>query len=75
MMSMSFPVRGDYMTGLFGERLEALGEWIRQQGIEACTRLISGRNAHEIEKVLLPIKGIGPKVLSTFFLLREISRG
>lgn len=63
---------GDFMTGLFAERLAALGEWVRKQGVEACTHVLQGREAREIQNMLRRIKEIGPKVLSTFFVLRDI---
>lgn len=64
--------RGDYVTGLLTDRLTALGEYIRQQGVEPCTSAISGTSAREIEKFLLPVKGIGPRVVSNFVFLRGI---
>jgi hypothetical protein len=67
-------VRGTYMTGLLTSRLAALGEAIRQHGLEKCSRIITGKDKQEIEALLLPVKGIGPKVLSTFYLLNGIQR-
>jgi 3-methyladenine DNA glycosylase/8-oxoguanine DNA glycosylase len=66
--------RGPFMTGLFSERLLALGKFAREQGIEFCTEIISGDNASKIEKFLLQVNGIGPKVLSNYFSLRGIQK-
>jgi hypothetical protein len=66
--------RGSFMTGIFSERLLALGKFAREHGIDACAEIISGGNASKIEKFLIQINGIGPKVLSNFFSLREIKK-
>jgi endonuclease III-like uncharacterized protein len=64
--------RGDYVNGLLAERLVSLGEQIQKRGVETFRTIISSKNAREIQKLLTPIKGVGPKVLSTFFFLRGI---
>lgn len=64
--------RGSFMTALFAQRLCALGELIRARGITECESVLSGRNRRSIEAVLLPVKGIGPKVLKNFFMLRGL---
>ncbi|MDZ4797978.1 MAG: hypothetical protein SGI92_07440 [Bryobacteraceae bacterium] len=66
--------RGAFMTGLFALRLANLGALIQSKGLDNCTKAISGRDAHAIEKLLLPVNGIGPKVIANFYLLREIER-
>jgi hypothetical protein len=47
-------------------------EEVRQQGCETCTRVISSKDPMAIAQLLLPVNGIGPKVLANFFLLRQI---
>jgi hypothetical protein len=64
--------RGEFMTNLFALRLMALGVYVGQLGIEASKGVISGRDRASIEEFLTPVKGIGPKVLQNFFLLRRI---
>jgi 3-methyladenine DNA glycosylase/8-oxoguanine DNA glycosylase len=61
--------RGQFMTNLFALRLSALGMLIQAKGIEACTSIIAGRDTKMIEELLLPVNGIGPKVLANFYLL------
>jgi len=64
--------RGSFMTRLFSERLAALGVLIRTTGVSECEKVITGRNAKEIENLLQPVKGIGPVVLRNFYVLRQI---
>jgi endonuclease III-like uncharacterized protein len=64
--------RGAFMTKLFAERLSALGALIRNKGIAECEKAISSKDARVIEAFLMPVKGIGPKVLRNFYSLREI---
>ena len=66
--------RGTFMTNLFALRLAHLGALIQRKGIDACTKIISGRDGEAIEELLMPVNGIGPKVIANFFLLREIPR-
>ena len=64
--------RGHFMTKLFAERLAALGKLVKSKGIDECQRIVSGRNIETIEKLLDPVKGIGPVVLRNFYFLRNI---
>jgi len=64
--------RGQFMTNLFALRLAALGKMIKVKGIDACTKIISGRDTRAIEELLLPVNGIGPMVLENFYVLRGI---
>jgi hypothetical protein len=66
--------RGTFMTNLFALRLTSLGALIASRGIEDCAKVISGRDPRAIEELLLPVNGIGPKVISNFYSLREIPR-
>jgi hypothetical protein len=66
--------RGAFMTNLFALRLANLGALITSRGIERCNAIISGRDTRAIEELLLPVNGIGPKVLTNFFFLRDIPR-
>jgi hypothetical protein len=64
--------RGTFMTKLFALRLSALGQCCLDKGTEAFSKVISDGNKKAIEQLLLPINGIGPKVLENLFLLRGI---
>jgi endonuclease III-like uncharacterized protein len=64
--------RGSFMNNQFALRLSALGVMIESKGLETCSRIISGHDTKAIEDLLLPVNGIGPKVIANFRLLREI---
>ena len=62
--------RGDFMTRLFADRLSSLGQFLKSVGIEECERVLQKGKTSEVSKLLLTVKGIGPRVLESFFLLR-----
>lgn len=64
--------RGPFMTGLFARRLVSLGVALKSKGVASCGEVISTNDAKAIRNLLLPVEGIGPKVLNNFFLLRGI---
>ena len=66
--------RGPFMTNLFALHLANLGALIQSKGLDACTKVIAARDARMIEELLLPVNGIGPKVIANFCLLRDISK-
>ena len=66
--------RGPFMTNLFALRLANLGALIERQGIDNCRKIISGRDANAVQELLLPVNGIGPKVIANFCLLRDIPK-
>jgi hypothetical protein len=66
--------RGLFMTNLFALRLSHLGTLIQRTGIDASTKIISSRDAKSIEALLMPVSGVGPKVIANFCLLRNIDR-
>jgi hypothetical protein len=63
--------RGSFMTGLYARRLAALGAAVRTIGLTNFTNSLLAKRA-EISSLLLPIEGIGPRVLMNFFALRHI---
>lgn len=65
--------RGQFMTALFGLRLSTLGVFLESTGLQQCGNVLRGGDPVEISRLLLPAPGIGPKVLSNFFLLSGIS--
>jgi hypothetical protein len=64
--------RGPFMTNLFALRLCNLGTLIEHRGVEECVKIIWGRDRRAIQDLLLPVNGIGPKVIANFCLLREL---
>jgi hypothetical protein len=62
------------MTNLFALRLAHLGKHIEQIGSGQCLKVISGLDIKAIERLLLPVNGIGPAVIRNFCLLRNIAR-
>lgn len=65
--------RGEFMTRLFSERIAALGDLISDNGCQEFESVLLKGKTKDIENLLLPVKGIGPKVLKNFFLLRQAS--
>ncbi len=62
------------MTDLFAGRLVNLGKHIEQIGAVEYLKVISGDDMKAIERLLLPVNGIGPAVIRNFCFLRNISR-
>jgi hypothetical protein len=65
--------RGEFMTHLFAVRLSHLGMAVGGLGVELCVQILLRNNADSISKLLLPVKGVGPRVMKNIFLLRGIS--
>ena len=65
--------RGEFMTNLFSERLASLGELISSRGIDICENILLSRDTKAITELLIPVNGIGPKVLKNFFFLRQLN--
>ncbi len=64
--------RGFFMTELFGHRLASLGLLVTSEGVECCERILSGTDFRPIRALLMPVNGVGPKVLKNFYLMRGI---
>jgi hypothetical protein len=64
--------RGAFMTNLFALRLANLGQHVQQVGLDACSKIIAGGDVKAIERLLLPVNGIGPAVIRNFCFLRNI---
>jgi len=64
--------RGEFMTNLFALRLANLGRFVNENDPDACFAVLSGGNVKAIEALLLPVNGIGPKVIHNFCCLRDI---
>jgi hypothetical protein len=64
--------RGAFMTPLYAKRLSSLGAAVSATGIEKFTSSLGCGQRSEIASLLLPINGIGPRVLENFFLLRQL---
>jgi hypothetical protein len=64
--------RGTYMTSLFALRLTCLGHFVKEKGVDICTKGISVMDGKAIEQFLACVNGIGPKVIANFCILRGI---
>ena len=62
--------RGPVLTQIFADRLSELGVFLATHGIQGCERLLFSGSRGEITALLSPAKGVGPRVLENFFLLR-----
>jgi hypothetical protein len=58
------------MTSLFSLRLASLGGFVKSKGIRKCEEILRTGSTAEVKELLMPINGIGPKVLANFHLLR-----
>lgn len=65
--------RGEFMTNLFAVRLSNLGAAITSHSIDKCTKILLSNGTDLMNDLLLPIKGIGPRVMENLFLLRGIA--
>jgi len=65
--------RGVFMTTLFGHRLSSLGYFLQSKGVKACEEILRSGDSSAIRELLLPINGVGPRVLQNFFVMRGIS--
>jgi len=61
--------RGDFMTHLFAERLVALSHLLQEKGVSSCEAILTGASVEDIDKLLMPVRGIRPKVLQNFLSL------
>ena len=64
--------RGPFLNHHFAERLAALGTFVKSRGKKECEKILDSKNPNEIKRLLRRVKGIGPKVLSSYFSLRGI---
>lgn len=62
--------RGDTMTAIFTERLISLGQLAIRARVEDCVRILSTGYPEEVTSLLSGVKGVGPKVLANYFILR-----
>ena len=62
--------RGDTMTAIFTERLTSLGKLAASVPVESTSNILQSGDHKEVSSLLSGVKGIGPKVLAKFFLLR-----
>lgn len=60
------------LLGIFIPRIQAVAQAFEQVGMAQVETVLQGKNIQAIEKFLLPIKGIGPKVVNNFLLLRGL---
>lgn len=59
------------LNAIFTERLLNLGEFIKSESPEKIEHILSNSSKSKISSYIQPIKGVGPKVIENYFLLRE----
>ena len=59
------------MTAIFTQRLISLGRLAIDTPVEDSTRILSRGDRGEVSSLLSGVKGVGPKVLANFLLLRS----
>lgn len=64
--------RGEFMNDIFSSRIREIGKTIEHYGQNYCEEIFLTKDKQTIEDFLIPIHGIGKKVISNFFLLTEI---
>ncbi len=62
--------RGHAMTEIFTDRLLSLGAFLRSGSSDEHRVVLEHGSRDEVRQILEPIKGIGPRVLENFFVLR-----
>lgn len=61
------------LLGIFIPRLQAMAQAFLQIGLSKAEEILKSKDIQAIEKILLPIKGIGPKVVKNYLLLRGLA--
>lgn len=64
--------RGEFLTELIGSRLSSVSKYLVQIGIEKSHKILEHGPREEVHSVLINAKGIGPKVIANFLLLRSL---
>lgn len=62
--------RGKFTTDLFAKRLSSLGKYIASAWIVECEHVLAAGTVDTVSRLLTPVNGVWPKVLSNYFLLR-----
>ena len=62
--------RGGTMTAIFTDRLVSLGRLTSRVPIDECNAVLASGTRDEVSSLLSSVKGVGPKVLDNFFVLR-----
>jgi hypothetical protein len=65
--------RGTFMTALLSLRLLSLGLFLESRSVAGCAEILASGDTGNIASLLSQVSGIGPKVLSNFFLLRGMA--
>lgn len=58
------------MTAIFTDRLVSLGRLTSRVPIDECNAVLASGTRDEVSSLLSSVKGVGPKVLDKFFVLR-----
>jgi len=60
------------LLGIFIPRIQAVAQAFEYMGWPQAEKILQSKDIQAIEKLLLPIKGVGPKVVNNFLLLRDL---
>lgn len=63
--------RGE-LNAIFTDRLRAMGEHVKKTDKKGYEKILASKDKQAIERLLKPIKGVGPKVIENFFTLRGL---
>ena len=64
--------RGSKVLAIMVERMTAVLQFVSKENIEGLKCAVSSGQYGQIRDMLLSVKGVGPKVVSNFFLLQGI---
>jgi hypothetical protein len=62
--------RGEFMNGLFAQRLSSLAAFAMERGVECCVKALHSSERKDLEQFFAVVNGVGPKVIENFCLLR-----
>lgn len=62
--------RGSFMTRLFADRLLSVSQFIVETGLHEVGEALRFGSKRDIEKLVLPARGIGPRVIENFLIMR-----
>jgi hypothetical protein len=64
--------RGEFMVLQMAGRMLHMARALENEGVEKIEALETARRLSELREFLLTIKGVGPTVVNSFFLMREL---
>ena len=64
--------RGEFMVLQMAERMLHMARALENEGVEKIEALETSRRLSELREFLLTIKGVGPTVVNSFLVMREL---